>query len=219
MSTSPRMPRERAEAAAHCLMKSWGMHAARCFIVGSLRRGKPDVGDVDLLAPAPEPNKHDALFEAILETCEGQNALFGNPAAAKFTRPIEGLKKGFLACRLVCQLRGVEPGADAVEVPVQVFRYTPENLGWQLIMRTGPDDFGIWFLTQWKARFGIPTGEEHPASVKGHLVDDRRIVVPVPSEADAFEKCGLVWIPPEQRTGYVESRRRAIARDHREMMR
>ena len=210
MSDAPRMPLARAEGAAHLLMEHWAMPHATCMMAGSIRRRVHEVGDIDLVAPAPAKPSDDPLFERISDTCVKTGALFGGDTPA-FTEPGDGFKPGFLACKLRVQMGGVLEGTDAsvtAVIPVQVFRYTPANRGWTEIRCTGPREFGIWFLVQWKARYHIPPGEAFKASVDGHLVDSHRIVVPVASELEAFEKCGLRYIEPNLRDSFMAEQNR-----------
>lgn len=215
MSTGARIPIAVAVSAADVLFREWKMPTPACEIVGSARRGRLDVGDLEFLAPFPaDPKRDDPLYETILATCNGQpQALFGE-SRPQFTEAIQGLKRGFLSASLRVQLKLGE--GDAKIVPVQIFRYTPENRGWAQIMRTGPSEFGIWFLQEWKRQFGIESG---PASVDGHLVDSYLKRVPVADEAECFLKIRHEVIPPEQRDGFALARMDARARAERELYR
>lgn len=217
MSTGTRMPITLALAAAEVLAREWKMSTPACEVVGSARRGRLEVGDLEFLTPLPpDPKRDDPLYEAILATCNGQpQQLFGEQRP-QFTEVVEGLKRGFLLASLRVQLRlGAEGEAPAI-VPVQIFRYTPENRGWQQIMRTGPREFGIWFLQEWKRQFGIQSG---PASVDGHLVDSYLKRVPVADEHECFAKIRHEFIPPEQRDGFALARMDSRERAERERWR
>ena len=68
MSTGPRLPLATADALAAQLMARWGMAAPACGVVGSVRRRKPDVGDLELIAPLPPDGaKIDQLYEVIAD--------------------------------------------------------------------------------------------------------------------------------------------------------
>lgn len=223
MSDGPRISLADAEKAAAYVFHRWALDPETCFVVGSVRRRRPDVGDLELLAPAWDGTGRDALFERIAATMEGEHLaykpepvrdldLFGPPPAVavaplptviRGANPIGaavlGLKPGFLTARLRLWRRD----RSLPPVPCEVYRYTPDNLGWMMVMRTGPGDFGRAFLTYWKTRFGIPMGDAGRASIEGHLVDSTGAVVPTPSEAAAFEKCGLGWMAPERRDEFA----------------
>lgn len=206
MSDSPKMPLSVAMAAAAALFRAWTMQAPACEVLGSVRRQKPEVGDLDLLAPLPVDAKKDPLYEAIDATCLRTSDLF--PRDTAFCTEVRGVKPGFRTCQVIAQL-GVGEGGAMREINVQVFRYTVLNRGWQRIMRTGPEDFGIWFLAKWKERFGIVREKE--ASIDGHLVDQWGKVVAVPDEAAAFHACGISFVPPNLRSDWSEHLKRRAA--------
>lgn len=218
MSAGPRMPLARAEAAARLLMERWAIHRSDCLVAGSVRRGEPLVGDLDLVCPLPAPGGPDLLFNRIDATLERTGELFSDPAAG-FARPVSGCKAHFLACSLVVRLAGVEPGAAATEVPVQIHRHDPGNKGWLWIMKTGPVEFCRWFLWCWKQHHRIPHVEGRHALIDNHLVDEWGKVVPVRTEEDAFDACGLGWVAPERRAAHVVRERDRLARLRRERLR
>jgi DNA polymerase/3'-5' exonuclease PolX len=60
---------------------------------------------------------------------------------------------------------------------------------------------------------GIPVGMAgRPASIKGHLIDGSGNIVRVETEEDCFRLCGMEYIPPTQRSGFVERQR--MEREH-----
>lgn len=228
MSDGPRIPLARAVAAAQMVMQLWGMTAPGCAIVGSVRRRKPDVGDLELIAPLPEaacrgfdpfepaeaPTKvgedEDELYRKIRASTDGEPDLFNPSKPPPVARALEGLKPGFLMCSLVVRLAA----PPAVEIPVQVFRYTPGdkgNRGWCELMRTGPGDFGRQFLVDWKKSFNI--NPDNRASKDGFLVDPHGVRIPTPTEEDCFQLCRRAFVPPEERD---EHARRIAAREARE---
>jgi DNA polymerase/3'-5' exonuclease PolX len=189
MSEGPRYPWKLVEAAAKSLRISWGLDTDALF-VGSFRRGSPTCGDLEILAKH-EPAESDPLFETIERTL-GLGGLFGNHAPEIEGKALEGFKPGFLSCSLVVQM--VSPPAP---LPVQIFRATPEGWGWAVLMRTGPRDFGVEFLRRWKIAWEIPEGSK--ASDAGLLRDRWGKIVPVLSEREAFEKCRMPWVEPNER--------------------
>ena len=200
------------------------------MIVGSLRRMRPTCRDIDLVAGMPTPPSDgkwlpvdDRLFMSI-------NQVVTNPWGAK-TEPglfqtaqtdsseqsrrrigyaKSGLQPGFLCCSLVLVPE------EGIEIPCQIWRHTPRNRGWCIIQRTGPAEFGRWFLGEWKRTHRIPIGDqEHRASIDGHLVDASGHVVPVATEEEAFEKAGLKYIPPHMRDVHLDNMRLARREDFR----
>ena len=204
-----------AEAVLICrdLMQLWGMNPLSCTPVGSIRRRRETIGDIDLLAPW-EPKEHDALYQRISATLTPPaGGLFAAAPVESIGTEISGVKPGFLCASMQLHFRGRD-------VKVQVWRYTPENLGWQLIKCTGPggdegQNYGRWFLTQWKKRFEIPFDDAHKASIDGYLVDANQERVPVASEAEAFAKCGIKPCPPDRREAFMAHIGRMTPRDYR----
>lgn len=219
MSQGIRIELGNARKGVDWLWRLWGLADHDAQVVGSVRRLKPTVGDIELITPLPAgadeprlPEAHDKLFQAINRTVDNpwqddRVGLFTAPAPAvprmekPVARAISGLKPGFKTLCLIVSPR------EGVEVPVQIYRFTPENRGWVTLMRTGPREFGIWFLTEWKRQYGIPVAEQ--ACQDNHLVDGRGQVVAVRNEGEAFEACGLRFIAPELREVHMKGVQRA----------
>lgn len=217
MSFGTRVPLHRASAAARLLIEIWQL-PANSIVVGSIRRRRPDVGDIELLCPAME-GKRDEVYEKIAPTCMAEDgALFaaGTPAKPPFAEAIEGLKPGFKLARLRVQL-SFNAGEEALVLPVEVHRATNLNRGWKMIQTTGPREFGIFFLQQWKRVQQTPEGKE--ASVEGHLVDQWGKVIPVDTEDQAFNLARLEYVPPEARDDFIHKIDAERSRDLRSVMR
>jgi hypothetical protein len=231
MSEGPRLAHAKAAAAATLLLEQWGINTPDCMIAGSVRRKALTVGDLDLVAPLPEEGKRDTLFERIDSTLVRTGGLFGN--ASGFAEAIQGVKPGFKVAMLRVQLRitvGSDAGGNAqsevIAIPVQIHRYTPANRGWVELMKTGPTEFNVWFLSCWKQRWGIPAGKEHHALVDNHLVDGVGTtakpdgsIVPVATERECFERCGVAIVPPWERDAFMAAERVRSGRFHKEAMR
>lgn len=209
MSSGTRIPLADAWRVVDGLYQRWGLDRRSVFVAGSVRRQAADVGDIDLLAPAAPAGGRDELFERIAATVDNPPAPTGIfEAAAQAAAPdgpaiataVRGLKPGFLAADLV-----VRAWKGSVELKVQISRYTRQNLGWQLIYKTGPVEFGRWFLFRWKQRYGIPVNDERfKASIDGCLVNLDKKVIAVESEDEAFARCGLQPVPPAHREAFVQ---------------
>lgn len=224
MSDGPRMSLVQAERFAETFLTRLGFSGygpiaeagkAGVEIVGSLRRRRESIGDLDFIAPLPRPADggkieahHDPLFRAI-------NAIVDNPAVDErsslfVARPntdgaiataIKGLAPGFRSC--VLQVVAVN---WQMVVKVNVFRYDAANYGWVKLCRTGPQEIGPWFLGRWKKAYGIPTGDDRrQASKDGYLIDADCKIVPVASEEEAFRLIGSNYVPPERRDAMVEA--------------
>ena len=182
-------------------------------VVGSIRRRRPDIGDIEIIAPLPRAanpecvqSTEDRLFRE-LNLCvsnpwvDGSGSLFAaKPDTSRaFGTAVRGLKPGFKACNLRLAAYGIEIGLD-------VFRYDPLNAGWVKLCRTGPSEFGQWFLGRWKERQGIPVGDfKRQASKDGYLIDADCNIVRVASEEEAFRLIGANFVQPDRRDAMVEA--------------
>lgn len=196
MSTGTRIPLEKAHAVARALCERWALAPSDVHIVGSVRRRRPDVGDLELVMPAQDAGC-DALCGRLQATMAGDGLFAGAASLAGdvIGRAVSGLKPGFLAASLV--VRPYPPD----ELPVQLYRYTPENFGWMMIERTGPMEFGRWFLAQWKRHWNIPAGGK--ASIDNHLRDAGGNLIRIESERAAFNLCGMQAVEPEDRDEFM----------------
>lgn len=205
MSIGTRLPLAHAKDAVRALMNLWRMPADSCLVVGSVRRGREDVGDLEFTARMPVDKSRDELHRAIAGTIK-QEGLFEGTKSRTYGVAIAGFKPGFKYCALKMILK-----RDDVEyeLPVQIHRYhhSDANRGWIEIMRTGPVEFGELFLARWKIRHSIP--REKQASIDGHLVNAAGERVTVPTERAAFELCGMQYIEPARRDAVVAHIKRA----------
>lgn len=204
MSTGPRLPLPEARTVANWLLERWAMVGDDCAIVGSIRRERADIGDIDLLAPLPETfadDGKDPLYDTIgtsLGLLKDDAGLFAGsrvPKPALTRRVIKGFNPGFKSLSLVIV------GKSGREVPVNVERYVPGkdgNRGWKEVMRTGPEEFGVALLEQWKA-VQRTLGTATPGSIDGFFADREGVRQPTPTEAHAFHLARCLWIAPRVR--------------------
>lgn len=216
MSTGPKIPLAQAKILAEKLCRELALPLdppGDYLVAGSIRRGMPMVGDIDICCPLPAPasagaGKGDRLQRSIeqLFTRVQPGMLFTPPLG--MGRIEKGVKPGFKFCSLVihAKLAGLAAGVET-EVPVQIHRYVPGplgNRGWVELERTGPAEFGKMFLWHWKRARGCPA----EASREGFLLDHCNGAVPTPTEEMCFEMAGLKYVAPQDRMG-AESVRRA----------
>lgn len=206
MSTGTRLPLAMAQDAARALMNLWRMPTDSCMVVGSVRRGREEVGDLEFTARMPVDKDRDELYRSISGTLKTDGLFGGTPNLKTYGVAISGFKPGFKFCSLTMTL---ERGVESYKIPVQIHRYahSDSNRGWIELMRTGPSEFGQMFLRRWKERHGIPPANQ--SSDEGHLLDASGARVSVPTEQAAFELCGLQFIDPGKRDAIGEIFRRA----------
>lgn len=202
MSTGARLPLDWARDAAKALMVLWQMPTDTCMVVGSVRRQKPDVGDLEFVAPLPVDKSRDELYRRMNPTLKA-DGLFAEATRTTYGVVLEGFKPGFKSCSLRMTLTR---DGKAFDIPVQINRYAHDqsNRGWTEIRCTGPAEFGQAFLARWKKQHAIPPDKQ--ASIDGFLVNGYGDRVSVPTEAIAFELCGMQWIDPAKREAMVSER-------------
>lgn len=200
MSTGDRLPLIDALLAAECIAGMWGLDREACPLVGSARRRAITVGDLEFIAPLPAPGVRDELFDR-MDLTMGTGGLFGE-GTVPVAKPLKGFKRGFGYCDTLVDVTNQATG-QGFAIRVQIHRYAADgsNRGWIELMRTGPAEFGQFFLRAWKARHCI--APELEASIDGHLVNAARQRVPTPTEADAFRCCGLEPVEPTRRDAFA----------------
>jgi len=164
----------------------------RVEIAGSLRRGKADVKDIELLVIVKR-GEPEGLFEDL----PGRNLLYDWALQAK--------KDG--------KMRWIKPGTNYVEdwaldpdgkywrglhvrtnIKVDVFLVTPETWFPQLVIRTGCAKFSEHLMiVAERAGFLFYGGR-----VFSKLDSTHKPVIN--SEQELFELLGILWLEPEQRT-------------------
>jgi len=205
VSQGDRITLETADRVVATLFERWQLNPASVFVAGSVRRRVMSVGDIDLVAPAVSPTAPDPLYERIVATVTNpppRASMFAPeipPAEKAFCTAVRGLKPGFLGCDLTVSCWG-----GRCELKVQISRYTQQNLGWLMIEKTGPWNFGRWFLMRWKMEHGIPLAGNLKASIDNHLVGLDQKVIPVSTEDEAFSRCGIGAVAPHNRDAFIK---------------
>lgn len=181
MSNTTRWPLAKAAAYARSLVSYISPYCERIEVAGSIRRRRPDVGDVELV-----------LIPRLKARISGQQMrMFGDPIP---TKPHS------LTWEVLDQLFGApEKGGDryrcypAVEKRPQVDIFAvlpPAQWGPMYCLRTGPAAFSKDCVIRLRKR-GMR--QEAGRVMKGEQVVD------CPEELDFLRACGLPWIAPEDR--------------------
>ncbi len=196
-----RIPLALAADMAGAIMAGLRLKEPEAMVVGSIRRGCADVGDIEIIAPLPEPDAQDWLFKAI-----GELFLNGDDFGSMYPRKgtigsvLRGHRPGFG----YCQLRALLPDLPAVNV--DIFRYTPGakgNRGWVELQRTGSAEFAKSVLSEWKRLCGT-LGSGVEGSRDGFLVDSMGNPRATPTEASVFKLIGREVVPPGLRGGRIQ---------------
>jgi len=201
--------------------------------VGSLRRMKPLVGDLEALAPLPQAFEdieimerngdklppvserpgwdHDPLFRVLCRIVDNPPSK-PRPIASVLWLPTAESAKPEVTRHLGTAEQGLKPGFKSCrivlhtkmgDVKMEVFRAARDAYGWAKLMRTGPDDFGKHFLYRWKLVHGIPLGDE--ASGGGKASIDGYLV----------DGGGKVVSVPTEEDAFREARMEWVEPEHR----
>jgi DNA polymerase/3'-5' exonuclease PolX len=156
----------------------------RIEIAGSLRRGKPEVGDIDLLL-IPQYTSVPDLFGVTDHRYPTLDDILSAAQSSAFPG----------ACIHV--VRGSDKMRELYIAGVQVDLWfaDPATWGCRLAIRTGSSDFSHWLVTSQYAGGATPFGMRFKDARlwRGNQVLD------TPSEEDVFAELGLGWIPPVER--------------------
>lgn len=180
MSTTTKTPYVAVLPVAQRLLAALAPYCERIELAGSIRRQKPLVGDIELVAIPRRPR--DLLGEPI----PGPTALdrFLDERAVQFTKRGEKYQQFAYG-----------------SYTVDLFLATPDTWGSIFTIRTGSADFSHWLVTHeprgacpWPVRFG---GE---GAYPGRLTHNGRLLA-TPEERDVFAALGLAYIDPAERHG------------------
>lgn len=161
------------------LVQRLAPYCERCEIAGSVRRCKPDVGDIEIVC-IPRTIRFTELFG----TAAGFRDKEWSLAVVKLGRVIKGdVFKG----------RYVQI-AHPAGIHVDLFTATRDNWGLIYAIRTGSARFSHEVLARGWVRAGYRSEEGMLRDVhtKHHL--------PVYEESDLFNLIGVRWMPPENRS-------------------
>ena len=149
----------------------------RIEIAGSIRRGRPEVGDVDLVI-LPKPGQVAAIKERCRQKCapvtDGpQNCIFRLPMVG----PFAGVQLDIFFAR---------PATS------DLLQTLPGNFGTLLICRTGSKEHNI-FLVEHAKRIGLTWNP-----YRG-VIDPEGFVLASETEEDVFAALDLAFVPPASR--------------------
>jgi len=162
---------------ANQLVSTLGDVCKRIEIAGSIRRGKPEVKDIEIVAV---PFMQTDMFGAVLEDHSLDVFDFSN--LGKVEKNGHKYKKIALYSGISLDLFIVTPPAD---------------WGVQYMIRTGPADFSQWMVSHRAIGGALPD----TVYVKDGSVWSSRDNSPVHilEEEDFFQLCGLKYVAPELR--------------------
>ena len=159
----------------------------RVMIAGSVRRGKAQPKDIEIVYISRTVKERINLFE--WSDVPATEAVIEKLVYLRFWKfDAQVRRNGPLYKRMVRQ--------DEEQVVIELFRAVPDNWGYILALRTGAGDFNkIWAAKPWD-------GGSLPANVvlKDGFVWCNGRPVPTPTEEEFFERIGLPCWPPNERS-------------------
>lgn len=186
-----------ARRIANELVENVRPYCVRAEIAGSIRRGKPEVKDIELVVIPKWENHTNALL------------LFAQP------EPINLLHEWAISTGVV---RWIKPGTPDIvtwsvkpdgkywrgllpqEIKLDLFLTTPESWGIIFLIRTGSAEFSEAVVTHAK-RIG-------KRCLGGYLQTAEGDVIETPEEESVFKALGLEYVSPDERVSSANLRAR-----------
>lgn len=197
MSAGVAIPHADAWRAAVDLVTALEPACERVEIAGSLRRGRPEVHDIEIVAVPKTEMRPDGLFGEVqgdlLEECVAGLLAHERVEA----RAVETHRAG----GWIDVQTKLGPAFKALVyhgIPVDLFIVRPPA-SWGVIfgLRTGPGDWNIELVTRCKEVGRRVAGGQVEA---WHSASSSWVVVPTPEEADFFAAIGQPWAEPAERS-------------------
>lgn len=174
MSEGEKRPWNEVLPKAMYIIEALRPYCERVELAGSLRRGRPRVGDIEICAIPIRPKS------LLGESLEGQPTGLDMFLADK-------LKDGGLI-KNGSKYKQFRYGPFTVDL----FLPTAETWGSIFFIRTGSHEWNLWVMRTAAPRAGVKFQG-------GLLYDSTWNVIPAPEEAAVFEALGLPFVPPELR--------------------
>lgn len=186
-----RFPAATAIAVSEELCAALAPVCERWAVAGSLRRGKAEVGDIEILFIPRFEKRRSGLFDSERVNLADER--------------IESLRTGGTLLQRL-SIRGTPSwGAKnklaihvASGIPVDLFTATAENWFNYLVCRTGPAELNTRICCAAIAR-GWKWNPYGEGFSRGGPLSGEREIHAVASEQDVFEFAGLPFLPPERR--------------------
>lgn len=193
MSAGVDVPLDVARVAAAALVELLAPGCSRIEIAGSVRRRKPVVHDIEIVAIPRIDHRPVGLLEEETEPVNMLDELalwyLTGPLPLLVRRPVENHRRD----GSVDVQEKVGPKFKALVfsgIPVDLFITDTEQWGCIFALRTGPGD--------WNVRLVMDCKRVHRAVAGGRVLHLGK-PVPTPEEADFFRELGQPWIDPWDR--------------------
>jgi DNA polymerase/3'-5' exonuclease PolX len=186
------MIHDEALSIAELLVDLFAPACKRIEVAGSVRRMKPEVGDIEIVAvpdlrpprPAFGQRPYATLLEAIIAGSEMED---DNPLRLHSVLGGNKYKKFWVS---------IDHG-QTWNIKLDLFLVTPPSeWGVEYLIRTGPREFSQWMVTEQYRNGALPNG----CRCEGNAIRNKDgAIVPMPEEIDYLNFCGLSWIKPSKR--------------------
>jgi DNA polymerase/3'-5' exonuclease PolX len=197
VSAGVAIPHAEAWRTAVDLKEALAPACERVEIAGSLRRGKPEVHDIEIVAVPKTETRPDGLFGEVqgdlLEEC-----VAGLLAHERIEARAIGIKRADGSIEIQNKLGWAFKALVYHGIAVDLFVVRPPA-SWGVIfgLRTGPGDWNIELVTRCKEVGRRVAGGQVEA---WHSASSSWVVVPTPEEADFFRSIGQPWVEPADRS-------------------
>lgn len=172
---------------ANSLLNNLHPFCERIEIAGSLRRGKPLIGDIEILAI---PKRHINLFGEI--DAKAPSLLDNHLCRLVDEDSIFHLPRRRWGSKMKSfSFIGTAGGKYHVDLFIQ----SPETWGVNMMIRTGSAEFSKKMVTHRSKGGWLP---DNMRFAGGRLWRGGE-VLETPEEKTVFEKCGMLWVPPSER--------------------
>jgi hypothetical protein len=175
-NTSHRYSRDAVMPIAQEMAGMLKLACDQLYIAGSLRRGKPDVKDAELVAVPKMIDGQNALWwllDKLLEEGSIQKAPYGETGTTRWGEKYRGLLYK--------------------DLKIEIFSSLPNALGYQYWLRTGPGDSNMLLMKLLKSKAA-------PFRVEDGQVWWNDVALNIPDEKAWFKLLGIPLITPGQRT-------------------
>lgn len=163
-------------------------------VAGSIRRHRPECGDVDIVCLPRITEQKDMLGEVIEHTNHLWNHIVTERAAGRLTIESGGEKPGRM---MIAQLRKCQ---------LDLWFATRETFGTRLMCRTGSKEHNIWMASRakrrgwkWNPYEGLFTGGIWTTGPSGVEAYAGGTLHPARTEAEIYQALDLPFIEPQNR--------------------
>lgn len=202
MSTGATLPLPLARSLGNDLLERIGRHVQRAELVGSIRRERPEVGDIEILAEPELVEDHD-LFNPTEEP--KLEELYG---ALSFQGTFEKKGERYVKLRLGAHVHDLDQSGIMVDL---FLVHPPASWGVQKVIRTGPSDYSRLVVTRIRNRgLRVKRGAVWIPGTASSSVPTMEIEgetyyrAETPEEEDVFRMAKMEGSPPTERDEAIE---------------